>query len=102
MPDAAPASAGYAWSQCATPKAARVPIRHLDCLAARPQVPPPWTSPALRRSAGSGIGTRTSEPRDRAAWTVAESVREADIDHGAWSSRRGNYVSTDGRRPLNL
>jgi hypothetical protein len=27
MPDAAPASTGYALRQCATPKAARVPIR---------------------------------------------------------------------------
>jgi hypothetical protein len=42
------------------------------------------------RHAGSGMETRTSETQDKAAWTVAESVREADIDHGAWSSRRGN------------
>jgi hypothetical protein len=42
------------------------------------------------RHAGSGMETRTSETQDKAAWTVAESVREADIDHGAWSSHRGN------------
>ena len=33
-------------------------------------------------------GSRSSEPRDRASWTLAPSVHQADIDHGAWSSRR--------------
>lgn len=33
---------------------------------------------------------RTSEPRDRASWTHTASVHQADIDFGAWSSRRGN------------
>ena len=33
---------------------------------------------------------RTSEPRDRASWTLAASVHQADIDYDAWSSRRGN------------
>ena len=33
---------------------------------------------------------RTSEPRDRAWWTLAASVPQADIDYGTWSSRRGN------------
>ena len=33
---------------------------------------------------------RTSEPRDRAPWTLAASVPQAGIDYGAWSRRRGN------------
>ncbi len=35
-------------------------------------------------------GSRSSEPRDRASWTLAPSVHQADIDHGTWSSRRGD------------
>ena len=35
-------------------------------------------------------GSRSSEPRNRASWTLAPSVHQADIDHGAWSSRRGD------------
>jgi hypothetical protein len=35
-------------------------------------------------------GSRSSEPRDRARWTLAPSVHQAGIDHGAWSRRRGN------------
>ena len=38
----------------------------------------------------SGVRARSSEPRDRASWTLAPSVHQADIDHGAWSSRRGD------------
>ena len=33
---------------------------------------------------------RTSEPPDRAPWTLAASVPQADIDYGAWSRYRGN------------
>jgi hypothetical protein len=33
--------------------------------------------------------TGTSEPRERASWTLAASVHQADIDYGARSSRRG-------------
>ena len=39
---------------------------------------------------GPRLKMRTSEPRDRAPWTLAASVPQAGIDYGAWSPYRGN------------
>lgn len=39
---------------------------------------------------GLAMRTGMSEPRDGASWTFAVSVRQANIDHGTWLSRRGN------------
>src|SRR5713101_8364900 len=39
---------------------------------------------------GPRLKMRTSEPRDRAPWTLAASVPQAGIDYGAWSRHRGN------------
>jgi hypothetical protein len=43
---------------------------------------------------GTAMRTGTSEPRDRASWTLAASVHQADIDHGTWSSRRATRTRT--------
>ena len=39
---------------------------------------------------GPRLKMRTSEPRDRAPWTLAASVPQDDIDYGAWSRHHGN------------
>ena|SRR6266568_1203130 len=39
---------------------------------------------------GPRLKMRTSEPRDRALWTLAASVPQAGINYGAWSRHRGN------------
>jgi len=39
---------------------------------------------------GSAMGTRASEPRDRASWPLAASIHQAVMDHGTWSSRWGD------------
>jgi hypothetical protein len=44
----------------------------------------------LYEAGGPRLRMRTSEPRDRAWWTLAASVPEADIDYSTWSSCRGN------------
>jgi len=49
---------------------------------------------------GAAVRTGTSEPRDRASWTLAASVREAGIDHSTWSMSAGSHTST--RRYLRL
>jgi hypothetical protein len=43
------------------------------------------------RAAGrqAPVKMRTSEPRDRAPWTLAASVPQAGIDYDAWSRHRG-------------
>jgi len=57
----------------------------------------PVSSVGLRRCirspclvGGPAMRTGTSEPRDRASWTLAASVHRAVMDHGTWSSRRRN------------
>jgi len=39
---------------------------------------------------GPAVRTGTSGPRGRASWSLAASIRRADIDHSKWSSRRGD------------
>ena len=39
---------------------------------------------------GPRLKMRTSEPRDRAQWTLAVLVPQTDIDYGAWSRHHGN------------
>src|SRR5260370_14913889 len=46
------------------------------------------------QAGGPCLRMRTSEPRDRAWWTLAASVPQADIDYGAWSSCRATRTRT--------
>lgn len=39
---------------------------------------------------GPALRTGTSGPRGRASWSLAASIRRANIDHSKWSSRRGD------------